>query len=329
MINIFGKLQRFYKKTRKERYVNIVDSEEPILVSMSRLTFLELEIDLLTQLLYKEIKTILPQSILSGLKWSDISIEDLNKIETSINKKFQLKVSPIVEPLISILRGLLETHKKFYSGKVMPFYVKLKKEHANTTEQSKEFIYSLKNEKRTKWYSECRSTEKHFQNNFRAGTPRNFTRTNGNNLELPLNNRNLRFHNPLTPRNSHITDTNRLKSDKFYNFDSSATTPRDFGARNSNFGNDYTPRKNTKATATLRSLNNQNRNILAAKALLGLSVNLPTTEQEIRKAYLRAAMRWHPDKSNLGSNDKSHSCFTAIRNAMELLLNNISKEGEI
>ncbi|KAH8739581.1 hypothetical protein FG386_001138 [Cryptosporidium ryanae] len=329
MINIFGKLHRLYRRTGKSEPINIFDSEEPVLLSRSRLTFLELEIDLLSKLLYKEIKISLPQSTLSDLKWSEISIEDLVKIESSINKKFQLKVSPIVEPLISILRGLLETRKKFYSGNVMPFYVKLKKEHVDSTNQTKEeIIYQLKKDKRTRRHSEYKSIEKHFQSNFRTGTPKNSSKVNENNLEFPIINRILSNQNSFTPRSSHVSSAHRLKYDKFFNIDSNTKTPRNVGTKGNN-RNDYTPKKNTREFTNLKNLSNKNRNILAAKALLGLSVNLPTNEQEIRKAYLRAAMRWHPDKSNLGSNDKSHSCFTAIQNAMELLLNNISKEGEV
>ncbi|KAH8584679.1 uncharacterized protein ELE39_000630 [Cryptosporidium sp. chipmunk genotype I] len=332
-MNLISKLYRIYKRGEKKEDLRISDKEEPLIISRTRMALLELEIKTLAHILSREIKTSFRISNLPEIKWSEITIDDLDKLESILFKNiYEIEINPIIKSLISILRGLLDTHKKFFNGKVMPFYVKLKNENINTFILDESVDFPLGNDRRS---------IRQFENiNFSNLTPKSYMvpRTPINlpdfnqKVELPIKSRSSQINlTSSTPRSTSCQTPRAKKHSRHTNTD--YFTPKsEINKRNYYIsGDSNTPRRVSKTGICNNSKmsNNQQSSIMAAKALLGLSVNLPATEQEIRKAYLKAAMKWHPDKMNSIPNDKSHICFTAIQNAMEILLQNISKNGEV
>ncbi|KAF7457729.1 DnaJ domain-containing protein [Cryptosporidium felis] len=332
-MNFISKLYRTTRKGEVKETLKIDDNEEPLVISKTRMKFLEFEINVLAYILSREIKISVPLAGLSEISWEKISLQDLDKVETILFGNFEnVEISPIVKPLISILRGLLETHVKLLNGKSMPFFVKLQTDDLqNLYFFNDEVIYSSKgrNEKQRR-HSEYIPSENRSPNlSLSQRTPRNFSCFNQK-IELPIKSRTNNFNSP-TPRNAGLCQTPREKRCQKHLISENNTPRSELNRRNNFFFcESNTPRKNSKAGSNYsKNINKQIESIMAAKAILGLSINLPTTEQDIRRAYLKAAMRWHPDKLNSGNSDKPHEFFTAIQSAMEILLQNASKYGEV
>lgn len=332
-MNLINRLYRIYKREKKEE-LRIGDREEPLIISRRRMTLLELEIETLVNILSREISSSFPLSNLSEIKWTKITHLELDRLESILSKNiYEIEISPITKPLISILRGLLDTHSKFFNGKAMPFYVKLDSECIQNSRVAEEGINCpTRSDKRP-----IRQFE-NINNGNRTPQPYKDTRTlrdlsnSTRKIELPIKSRSNNLNlTSSTPRSTSYQSPRSKNSFRFTNIDH--FTPRsDLNKKNYNTsGGSNTPRKGSKTGIGngFKTTNIQPGSIMAAKALLGLSVNFPATEQEVRKAYLKAAMKWHPDKLNSSTNDKSHNCFTAIQNAMEILLHSISKNGEV
>ncbi|TRY53236.1 DnaJ domain containing protein [Cryptosporidium tyzzeri] len=330
-MNLINKLYRIYKREKKED-LRISDKEEPLIISKTRMALLELEIKTLAYILSRELKTSFQISNLSEIKWAEITTDDLDRLESILFENvYEIEIKPIVKSLISILRGLLDTHNKFFNGKAMPFYVKLKNENVQSTfilEESVDFPF--RNDRLIKQCENINSSNATPKSYFSSRTPRNLPEFNQK-VELPIKSRSNHINLiSSTPRSTSCQTPRTKNYMKHTNLDYS-TPKSEINKKNYYiFSDSNTPRRSLKTGICGNSkISNQQGSIMAAKALLGLSVNIPATEQDIRKAYLKAAMKWHPDKINSSTNEKSHICFTAIQNAMEILLQNMSKNGEV
>ncbi|MEN7528204.1 MULTISPECIES: J domain-containing protein [unclassified Cupriavidus] len=56
-----------------------------------------------------------------------------------------------------------------------------------------------------------------------------------------------------------------------------------------------------------------------------LGVQSDATQDEIRRAYRRAAMKWHPDR-NLGREAEAHDAFQEVRNAYAILSDAVQRQ---
>lgn len=331
-MNLINKLYRIYKREKKED-LRISDKEEPLIISKTRMALLELEIKTLAYILSRELKTSSQISNLSEIKWAEITTDDLDRLESILFENvYEIEINPIVKSLISILRGLLDTRNKFFNGKAMPFYVKLKNENVQSTFILEESVnFPFRNDRLIKQCENINSSNATPKSYFSSRTPRNLPDLNQK-VELPIKSRSNHINLISSTPRSTSCQTPRTKNHmKHTNLDYS-TPKSEINKKNYYiFSDSNTPRRSSKTgiCGNSKISNNQQGSIMAAKALLGLSVNIPATEQDIRKAYLKAAMKWHPDKMNSSTNGKSHICFTAIQNAMEILLQNISKNGEV
>lgn len=332
-MNLINKLYRIYKREKKEE-PKIGDKEEPLIISRTRMALLELEIKTLAHILSREIGTSFPLSNLPEIKWGEITQLELDRLESILSKDiYEVEISPIIKPLISILRGLLDTHTKFFNGKAMPFYVKLQNECIQSARAAEEGInFPIRGDKRPIRQFENMNAENRTPQHYKDARTLRDLSNSSQKIELPIKSRSNNLNlTSSTPRSTSYQTPRSKNNFRFTNIDH--FTPRsDFNKKNFHTsGDSNTPRKGSKTGLGngFKATNVQPGSIMAAKALLGLSVNFPATEQEVRKAYLKAAMKWHPDKLNSSKNDKSHNCFTAIQNAMEILLHSISKNGEV
>ncbi|KAJ1605399.1 putative DNAJ protein [Cryptosporidium canis] len=331
-MNLINRLYRVYKRGEKKAQ-GIDDKEEPLIISRTRMTLLELEIQTLTQILSREIVNSYSNSTIPKINWVKINNIELDRLESMISTNVHgIEINPIIRPIISILRGLLDTHNKFFSGKAMPFYVKLRHECLENAHVSDENL-RLPNKSvkmPVKQFLNVNIGNRTPQPHKYTRTPRNFSNFTPK-IELPIKSRsNMLNIGSSTPRSTSY-QTPRSKNNFRFTDTYHFMPGSEFNKKNNHVSCDQsTPRKSTKVGAgnSFKVANTQPECIIAAKALLGLSVNFPATEQDVRKAYLKAAMKWHPDKLNLSTNDKSHNCFTAIQSAMEILLHRISINGE-
>ncbi|OII74633.1 uncharacterized protein cubi_00186 [Cryptosporidium ubiquitum] len=333
-MNLISKIYRIYRRGEKKEDLKISDKEEPLIISRTRMSLLELEIKTLAHFLSREIKTSFQLSNLPEIKWAEITLDDLDKLESILLKDiYEIEINPIIKPLISILRGLLDTHKKFFNGKAMPFYVKLKSDNIHNAcifEERVNFPYR-NDRKYIRQFESTNFNNKTPKAHVLPTTPRNLSDFNQK-IELPIKSRSSHLNLTSSTPRSTSCQTPRSKNHLRYTNPDCFTPKFEINKKNYYVSGDLnTPRKGLKTGMGNNSkvTNGQPGSIMAAKALLGLSVNLPANEQEIRKAYLKAAMKWHPDKMISSTNDKSHNCFTAIQHAMEILLQNISKNGEV
>ncbi|OII71545.1 hypothetical protein cand_032580 [Cryptosporidium andersoni] len=327
MVDILHRLHRLYRRGKIEKdHVISSNSSEPLIFNRNRLNYLELEIETLIYFLKKELKDVCEDY--TRINFTNKTIKDLDKFELFIRDS-KVPITPVIQAILVIVRGLLETLEQYKDGKLMPFYTRLGESELYLLKDN----YSAKlNKMNTRRHSEFKN-QSEFNKYYESKTPRNY---------IPGNIRKVDFDKMGTPRNMYTcgatprnliqgTQTPRSRSEfgKCVNIDSLGT-PRN--TRKSHSSTRYeaaTPRASYRAYNGNQYFNSQSEDIMAAKALLGLNVAVPVTETDVRKAYLKAAMRWHPDKMPPNSSEQSHLCFTAIQNAMELLLSHTHKEYQV